>query len=102
MRLLFQFHYDKDAEDLTELDINNYIIYIKQEHKVGFAKCKMVANALQKWRNAARNDCDARKTKKQGLSGRVLIPKDFGIHTAWKLEKYEKRISLQRIGVRGL
>ncbi|MCP9754950.1 integrase, partial [Lacihabitans sp. CCS-44] len=45
VRLLFQFHCDKNAEELTELDINNYIIYIKQVHKVGHAKCKMVANA---------------------------------------------------------
>jgi site-specific recombinase XerD len=45
VRLLFQFHHDKNAEELTELDINNYIIYIKQMHKVGHAKCKMVANA---------------------------------------------------------
>jgi integrase/recombinase XerD len=45
VRLLFQFHHDKDAEELTELDMNNYIIYIKQVHKVGHAKCKMVANA---------------------------------------------------------
>jgi integrase/recombinase XerD len=45
VRLLFQFHHDKDAEQLTELDINNYIIYIKQMHKAGYAKCKMVANA---------------------------------------------------------
>jgi site-specific recombinase XerD len=45
VRLLFQFHHDKNAEELTELDINNYIIYIKQMYKAGHAKCKMVANA---------------------------------------------------------
>jgi site-specific recombinase XerD len=45
VRLLFHFHHAKNAEELTELDINNYIVYIKQVHKAGYAKCKMVANA---------------------------------------------------------
>ena len=45
VRLLFQFHQDKDAEQLTEQDIINYIIYVKQVHKVGHAKVKMLANA---------------------------------------------------------
>ena len=45
VRLLFKFHHDNDAEQLTELDINNYIIYIKQVRKVGHTKSKKVANA---------------------------------------------------------
>jgi integrase/recombinase XerD len=45
VRLLFQFHYDKNAEDFTEQDVINYIVYIKQVHKVGHAKVKMLANA---------------------------------------------------------
>ena len=45
VRLLFKFHHDKYAEQLTELVINNYIYYIKQVHKVGHSKCKIVANA---------------------------------------------------------
>jgi site-specific recombinase XerD len=45
VRLLFQFHYDKNAEELTEQDVTNYIVYIIQVHKVGHAKVKMLANA---------------------------------------------------------
>ena len=46
VRLLFQFHHDKNVEELTEQDVTNYIVYIIQVHKVGHAKVKMLANAV--------------------------------------------------------
>jgi hypothetical protein len=45
VRLLFQFHHNKNAEELNELDISIFLVYIKQMHNAGHAKCKMVANA---------------------------------------------------------
>jgi integrase/recombinase XerD len=45
MRLLFQYYHEKEVEDITQSDINDYIIYIKKVHGVGYAKCRSVAHA---------------------------------------------------------
>lgn len=45
MRLLFQYHLDREVESIIDADINDYIFYIKTMHGVGYAKCKMVAHA---------------------------------------------------------
>src|SRR5699024_8471473 len=43
MRLLFQYYRDKQVEEITGTDIRKYILIIKEEHGVGYAKCKSVA-----------------------------------------------------------
>ena len=45
MRLLFQYYNDRDVEVITSQDITNYIVFIKQHHLVGYAKCRGVAHA---------------------------------------------------------
>ena len=45
MRLLFQYYHEKDLEYITQSDINDYIIYIKKVHGLGYAKCRNVAHA---------------------------------------------------------
>lgn len=45
MRLLFQYYNDKEVESISQQDITNYIVFIKQHHLVGYAKCKSVAHA---------------------------------------------------------
>ncbi len=45
MTLLFKFYHDKEVEQITQKDIEDYIIYIKKAHKVGRAKCRSVAQA---------------------------------------------------------
>lgn len=45
MRLLFQFHQDLPVDSLDQHHLNDYIVYIKTNHGVGYAKCKMVAQA---------------------------------------------------------
>src|SRR5690625_4388185 len=43
MRLLFQYYQDKEVEEITGTDIRKYILFIKEAHGVGYAKCKSVA-----------------------------------------------------------
>lgn len=43
--LLFKYYHQKSAEQITQDDIRNYIIFIQQVHKVGRAKCRSVASA---------------------------------------------------------
>jgi len=43
MRLLFQYYRDKEVEEITGTDIRKYILFIKEVHGVGYAKCKSVA-----------------------------------------------------------
>ncbi len=45
MRLLFHYYHEKDVEAITETDINQYIIFIKDVHGVGRAKCRSVAQS---------------------------------------------------------
>ena len=45
MRLLFQYHHQKDVELISEEDINQYIMFIKTVHGVGRAKCRSVAQS---------------------------------------------------------
>ena len=45
MRLLFQYHHQKDVELITDEDINQYIMFIKTVHGVGRAKCRSVAQS---------------------------------------------------------
>lgn len=46
MRLLFQYHYQKEVEQITDEDIMRYIVFIKEVHKVGRAKCRSAAQAF--------------------------------------------------------
>jgi integrase len=43
--LLFKFYNHKDVEQISQQDIEQYILYIKQAHLVGRAKCRSVAQA---------------------------------------------------------
>ena len=45
MTLLFKYFNHKEVETITQQDIESYIIYIKQVHLVGRAKCRSVAQA---------------------------------------------------------
>lgn len=45
MRLLFQYHHVMEVERITEQDIVQYIIFIKNVHGVGRAKCRSVAHS---------------------------------------------------------
>lgn len=45
MTLLFKYFHTKDVEDISQQDIEQYIIYIKQVHLVGRAKCRGVAQS---------------------------------------------------------
>lgn len=45
MRLLFQYHHEKQVEQITDQDIMQYIVFIKTVHGVGRAKCRMVAQS---------------------------------------------------------
>jgi integrase/recombinase XerD len=45
MTLLFKYYHQKTAEQITQADIRNYLLYIQQVHKVGRAKCRSVASA---------------------------------------------------------
>ena len=45
MILLFKYHNDKAVADITQSDIEQYIVYIKTVHQVGRAKCRSVASA---------------------------------------------------------
>jgi integrase/recombinase XerD len=45
MRLLFQYHHGKEVEQITDQDIMQYIVFIKEVHKVGRAKCRSAAQA---------------------------------------------------------
>jgi integrase/recombinase XerD len=42
---LFHYYYEKDVGEITQKDINDYIIFIKTAHGVGYAKCRSVAHA---------------------------------------------------------
>jgi integrase/recombinase XerD len=43
--LFFKYHNDKTVDELTQSDVEAYIIYIKTVHKVGRAKCRSFASA---------------------------------------------------------
>lgn len=45
MRLLFQYYHEKEVEDISAEDITQYILFIKNVHLVGRAKCKSVAHS---------------------------------------------------------
>jgi len=45
MRLLFQYHHQKEVEQITDQDIMQYIVFIKEAHGVGRAKCRSVAQS---------------------------------------------------------
>lgn len=45
MTLIFKYFQFKAVEQITQNDIEQYILYIKQVHKVGRAKCRSVAQA---------------------------------------------------------
>lgn len=45
MTLLFKYYNHKEVETITQHDIESYIMYIKQVHLVGRAKCRSVAQA---------------------------------------------------------
>lgn len=45
MRLLFQYHHEKQVEQIGDQDIMQYIVFIKTVHGVGRAKCRSVAQA---------------------------------------------------------
>ena len=45
MRLLFQYHHQKEVEQINDDDIMQYIVFIKAAHGVGRAKCRSVAQA---------------------------------------------------------
>lgn len=45
MVLLFKYYNHKDVESITQSDIETYILFIKQAHQVGRAKCRSVAQA---------------------------------------------------------
>lgn len=45
MTLLFKFYNDRDVEQITQSDIEQYIMHIKKVHLVGRAKCRGVAQS---------------------------------------------------------
>lgn len=45
MVLLFKYYNHKDVEQITQGDVEQYLLYIKQAHLVGRAKCRSVAQA---------------------------------------------------------
>jgi integrase/recombinase XerD len=45
MILLFKYYNHKAVADITQADIEQYIVFIKTVHKVGRAKCRSVASA---------------------------------------------------------
>jgi integrase/recombinase XerD len=45
MILLFKYHNNKTVVDITQADIEQYIVYIKTVHLVGRAKCRSAASA---------------------------------------------------------
>jgi integrase/recombinase XerD len=45
MVLLFKYYNHKDVENITQNDIETYMLFIKQAHQVGRAKCRSVAQA---------------------------------------------------------
>ena len=45
MLLLFKYFNHKSVADITQSDIEQYIVFIKTVHQVGRAKCRSVASA---------------------------------------------------------
>ncbi|MCO5278921.1 MAG: site-specific integrase [Saprospiraceae bacterium] len=45
MTLLFKYYHHKDVDQITQEDIEKYLLYIKTVHLVGRAKCRSVAQA---------------------------------------------------------
>lgn len=45
LTLLFKFYNDISVENIRQEHIEQYLIYIKENHKVGRAKCRSVAQA---------------------------------------------------------
>lgn len=45
MTLLFKYCHSKEVEHITQQDIEQYLMYIKEVHKVGRAKCRSVAQS---------------------------------------------------------
>jgi site-specific recombinase XerD len=46
VRLLFHYYHQKTVEEITDQDINQYILFIKQVHCVGRAKCRSAAQSF--------------------------------------------------------
>jgi|ERR1035437_9118005 site-specific recombinase XerD len=46
MRLLFKYYNHKAVADIRQADIEQYLQYIKEVHKVGRAKCRSVAQGF--------------------------------------------------------
>jgi site-specific recombinase XerD len=44
--LLFKYYHAKQVEDISQLDIRNYLQYVQEVHKVGRAKCRIAASAF--------------------------------------------------------
>lgn len=45
MTLIFKYYHDKEVEHITQQDIEQYLMFIKEVHKVGRAKCRSVAQS---------------------------------------------------------
>jgi integrase/recombinase XerD len=45
MTLLFKYYNHKRVEEISQTDIEKYLMYIKEVHKIGRAKCRSVAQA---------------------------------------------------------
>jgi integrase/recombinase XerD len=45
-RLLFHYYHQKPVDEITDQDINQYILFIKQVHGVGRAKCRSAAQSF--------------------------------------------------------
>ncbi len=45
MTLLFKYFHQKKVEDITQEDVESYLMYVKTVHQVGRAKCRSVAQA---------------------------------------------------------
>ncbi len=45
MTLLFKYHWQKPVNEIRQADVEQYLLYIKEVHKVGRAKCRSVAQA---------------------------------------------------------
>jgi site-specific recombinase XerD len=46
MTLLFKYYHHKDVDQITQEDIEKYLLYIKTVHLVGRAKCRSVSTSM--------------------------------------------------------
>jgi hypothetical protein len=70
MCLLFKHYNHKAVADIKQADIEQYMQYIKEVHKVGRAKCRSVAQANRLFLNT-----------NGGIRGDFLISKVIGFAT---------------------